>query len=111
MVGAVLFGLYRAYTRLTERHKNLETLHDFTRSLGDAVEIDELEEAVARGAREILRGEHVALLLPPVRDGVPASRLLVRGEDVLRANVSPAQLTLRPQPAAPPQRGPAVRPR
>ena len=38
-------------------------------------------EAVALGAREILRGEHVALLLPPVRDGVPASRLLVRGDE------------------------------
>ena len=36
VVGGVLFVLYRAYTRLTERHKNLETLHDFTRSLGDA---------------------------------------------------------------------------
>ena len=94
MVVAVLFDLHRAYMGLTERHKNLETLHDFTRSLGDAVEISDLEEAVARGAREILRGEHVALLLPPVRDGVSASRLLIRGEDVLRANVSPAQLTL-----------------
>ena len=39
-VVAVLFVLYRAYTGLTERHKNLETLHDFTRSLGDAIEID-----------------------------------------------------------------------
>ena len=36
VVACVLFVLYRAYTRLTERHKNLETLHDFTRSLGDA---------------------------------------------------------------------------
>jgi diguanylate cyclase (GGDEF)-like protein len=92
VVGAVLFGLHRAYTRLGERHKNLETLHDFTRSLGDTTEIEELEEAVARGAREILRGEHVALLLPPVRDGVPASRLLVRDEELLRASVPPTQL-------------------
>ena len=38
----VLFVLYRAYTGLTERHKNLETLHDFTRSLGGSR---------ARGAR------------------------------------------------------------
>jgi diguanylate cyclase (GGDEF)-like protein len=92
VVGAVLFGLHRAYTRLGERHKNLETLHDFTRSLGDTTEIEELEEAVARGAREILRGEHVALLLPPVRDGVPASRLFMRDEEVLRASVPPTQL-------------------
>jgi diguanylate cyclase (GGDEF)-like protein len=92
VVGVVLFGLHRAYTRLTERHKNLETLHDFTRSLGGAVEIAELEEAVALGAREILRGEHVALLLPPVRDGVEGTRLLVRGNDAIRATVTPAQL-------------------
>ena len=91
-VVAALFALYRAYMGLTERHKNLETLHDFTRSLGDAVEIEELEEAVGSGAREILRGEHVALLLPPVRDGVPATRLLMRNDDVVRAKVSPTQL-------------------
>ena len=88
----MLFGLHRAYTRLGERHKNLETLHDFTRSLGDASEIDELEDAVALGAREILRGEHVALLLPPVRDGAQASRLLVRDDEVIRASVGMAQL-------------------
>jgi diguanylate cyclase (GGDEF)-like protein len=93
VVGAVLFVLHRSYTRLTERHKNLETLHDFTRSLGDASEIEELEEAVALGAREILRGEHVALLLPPVRDGVQGTRLLIKeGEDAHREGVSLAQL-------------------
>ena len=31
---AALFLLYRAHMGLTERHKGLETLHDFTRSLG-----------------------------------------------------------------------------
>jgi hypothetical protein len=71
---AALYILYRAYMGLNERHKNLEHLHDFTRSLGDASEIEDLEEAVARGAREILRGEQVALLLPPVRDGVAGTR-------------------------------------
>ena len=68
----------------------------------------ELEEAVARGAREILRGEHVALLLPPVREGVQASRLLVRDDEVFRANVSPDQLTSDLSLLLPRQRGPAV---
>jgi diguanylate cyclase (GGDEF)-like protein len=92
VVAAVLFILHRSYTRLGERHKNLETLHDFTRSLGDATEIAELEEAVALGAREILRGEHVVLLLPPVRDGVQASRLVMRNDETMRESVSPSQL-------------------
>lgn len=90
IVGA-LFVLYRAYTGLSERHKNLETLHDFTRSLGGS-ELQELQKAVVLGARQILRGEHGALLLPPVRDGVPGTRLLAFGEDIAAAEVQPAEL-------------------
>ena len=91
-VGAVLFLLHRAYARLTERHKNLSTLHDFTRSLGGS-DLDELERAVVRGAREILRGEHGALLLPPVREGVPATRLVADvGDEIDRNDISPAEL-------------------
>jgi diguanylate cyclase (GGDEF)-like protein len=90
-VAAVLFILHRSYTRLSESHKDLETLHDFTRGLAGA-EIDELEAAVVQGAREILRGEQGALLLPPVREGMPATRVLAQGDDVLRANISPIEL-------------------
>ncbi|HEY9559131.1 MAG TPA: hypothetical protein VIR58_20510, partial [Acidimicrobiales bacterium] len=53
----LLFLLYRSFTRLGERHKSLETLHDFTRQLGGSLEIHELEQAVVQGARTILRGE------------------------------------------------------
>ncbi|MEO7572691.1 MAG: GGDEF domain-containing protein [Acidimicrobiales bacterium] len=90
-VVGVLFALYRAYTALTERHKRLETLHDFTRGLA-ASEIEELEGAVVHGAREILRGEQGALLLPPARQGLPAIRVLSQGDDVLRSNISPTEL-------------------
>src|SRR3546814_20850189 len=65
----LLFLLYRSFTRLGERHKSLETLHDFTRQLGGSLEIHELEQAVVQGARTILRGEQGALLLPPIREG------------------------------------------
>jgi len=91
VVGAVLFGLHRAYVRLTERHKGLETLHDFTRSLGGS-DIEQLEQAAVLGAREILRGEQGALLLPPVREGVPATRVLARGDEVIRSDISQDEL-------------------
>jgi diguanylate cyclase (GGDEF)-like protein len=76
---------------LTERHKNLETLHDFTRSLGGS-ELDELERAVVHGAREILRGEYGALLLPPVRSDTPATRLLTWGDETKSSSISPTEL-------------------
>ena len=91
-IAAVLFFLYRAYTGLTERHKSLETLHDFTRALGGSLEIHELERAVVEGARGILRGEHAALLLPPIRDGAPATRVVARGDGIERVNITPAEL-------------------
>ncbi len=84
-------SLYRAYTRLSERHKNLSTLHDFTRSLGGS-DLEELERNVLVGAREILRGEHGALLLPPVREGVPAARVRTRGDHIERNDISPTEL-------------------
>ena len=90
IIGA-LFVLYRAYTGLSERHKNLETLHDFTRSLGGS-ELAELERAVVLGARAILRGEYGALLLPPVRAGVPATRLLASGDSVVSASIPSVEL-------------------
>jgi len=88
---AALYLLYRAYMGLTERHKNLSTLHDFTRSLGGS-DLDGLERNVVLGAGEILRGEQGALLLPPVRAGVPATRLVVRGDDFQRSDISPMEL-------------------
>jgi diguanylate cyclase (GGDEF)-like protein len=90
-VVGVLFLLYRAHTALSERHKRLETLHDFTRSLA-ASDLDELEGAVVNGAREILRGEQGVLLLPPPRDGLPAVRLLSRGHGLARFNISATEL-------------------
>lgn len=91
-VAAVLFLLHRSYTRLNERYKSLETLHDFTRGLGGSLELQELERAVVEGARGILRGEQAALLLPPIREGAPATRVLLAGEDLRRASVSPTEL-------------------
>ncbi len=88
----VLYVLYRAYTKLTERHKSLETLHDFTRGLSGSLEMHELERAVVEGARSILRAEQGALLLPPIREGAPATRVLLRGEEVARSNISPVEL-------------------
>ena len=88
----VLFFLYRAYTRLGERHKNLETLHDFTRGLGGSLEMEELEQAVLQGAQTILRGEHGALLLPPVRAGAPATRLVSSGDELRRSSISVIEL-------------------
>ncbi|MGH9273598.1 MAG: putative bifunctional diguanylate cyclase/phosphodiesterase [Acidimicrobiales bacterium] len=91
-LATVLFLLHRAYSGLTERHKSLETLHDFTRGLGGSLEIQELERAVVEGARGILRGEQGALLLPPIRDGAPATRVLAEGEHTVRSNISPTEL-------------------
>jgi diguanylate cyclase (GGDEF)-like protein len=92
VVAAILFVLYRTYTHLTERHKNLETLHDFTRDIGGSLELLELEQEVLGGAREILRAEHGALLLPPVREEQPASRLVARGSDMARVSTQPSEL-------------------
>src|SRR3546814_10384202 len=89
-----LFVLNRAYLGLTERHKSLETLHDFTRQLGGSLEIHELEQAVVQGARTILRGEQGALLLPPIREGESASRLLSTGDELLRTSVLPSELEI-----------------
>jgi diguanylate cyclase (GGDEF)-like protein len=91
-VGLVLFVLYRTYTRLTERHKSLETLHDFTRGIEGSLELLALEREVLGGAREILRAEHGALLLPPVREGERGSRLIARGEQMERAAIAPEEL-------------------
>src|SRR5690606_9950539 len=75
VVVALLYLLYRAYTRVTERHKSLETLHDFTRGLGGSLELAELERAVVEGTRSILRGEDAVLLVPPIREGAHATRI------------------------------------
>jgi diguanylate cyclase (GGDEF)-like protein len=91
-VVGVLYVLYRAYTRVTERHKDLETLHDFTRALGGSLELSEVERAVVHGARTILRAEHAALLLPPIRESLPGTRIVAVDDDVRRANVSPTEL-------------------
>jgi len=95
VVGVVagLFLLYRAHMALSERHKNLETLHDFTRSLDGSVDLPELEREVVEGARAILRGEHGALLLPPMQDGLPGTRLLIEGNRVTRTEISPDELS------------------
>ncbi len=90
IIGA-LFVLYRAYTGLNERHRNLETLHDFTRALGGS-DLEELERAVVFGARQSLRGEHGALLLPPVREGVPGARIVSQGDFVHRVDVRLSEL-------------------
>ncbi|HLT16419.1 MAG TPA: EAL domain-containing protein [Acidimicrobiales bacterium] len=88
----VLYLLYRAYTRVTERHKSLETLHDFTRGLGGSLELAELERAVVEGTRSILRGEDAVLLVPPIREGAHATRILATGPDVRRISISPTEL-------------------
>jgi diguanylate cyclase (GGDEF)-like protein len=67
-------------------------LHDFTRGLGGSLEIQELERAVVEGARTILRGEQGALLLPPIREGAPATRVLLDADELRRSNVSPTEL-------------------
>src|SRR3546814_11881446 len=87
----LLFLLYRSFTRLGERHKSLETLHAFTRQLGGSLEIHELEQAVVQGARTILRGEQGALLLPPIREGESASRLISTGDELRRPSVLPRE--------------------
>ncbi|MGQ0831856.1 MAG: putative bifunctional diguanylate cyclase/phosphodiesterase [Microthrixaceae bacterium] len=92
VIVAALYLLYRSYIGLTERHKSLETLHDFTRALGGSLEMDELERAVVEGARSILRGEQGALLLPPIREGAPATRVLTREDEIVRSNISPTEL-------------------
>ncbi|MFZ6005736.1 MAG: putative bifunctional diguanylate cyclase/phosphodiesterase [Actinomycetota bacterium] len=92
VVVAALYLLYRSYIGLNERHKSLETLHDFTRGLGGSLEMHELEKAVVEGARGILRGEQGALLLPPIRETASATRVIMRGDDVVRANISPTEL-------------------
>jgi diguanylate cyclase (GGDEF)-like protein len=92
LVALVLYMVYRAYTALRERHKSLETLHDFTRTLGGSVELDEVEQAVLLGARSILRAEQGALLLPPVREGQPATRLFADGDEISRVDLSPTEL-------------------
>jgi len=92
VVVGLLFLLYRAYTRVTERHKSLETLHDFTRGLGGSLELADLEQAVVEGTRSILRGEDAALLVPPIREGDPATRVLATGSDIRRISISPTEL-------------------
>jgi diguanylate cyclase (GGDEF)-like protein len=86
-----LFALYRSFMGLTERYKNLATLHDFTRALAEA-EPGQLEEAVAEGALTILRGERAALLTPPGRDGDPATRVVTRGDASEKVSISPTEL-------------------
>ena len=93
-----LFVLYRAYTSLTERHRNLETLHDFTRSLGGS-ELEDLERAVVLGAREILRGEQGRSC--SLRTGGRLARRVVltqrrrrRGDERVRARSSTSDIAL-----------------
>ena len=74
-VVVALFALYRSFMSLTERHKNLATLHDFTRTLAES-DPERLDEAVAEGARDILRGEHAIVLLPPGPAEAPALRVV-----------------------------------
>lgn len=91
-VVVILYLLYRAHMALTERHKSLETLHDFTRALAGSLDLGQSGRAVVEGARRILRGEQSALLLPPVRADGPAVRIVAGEGRVERTTIDPDTL-------------------
>ncbi len=91
-VATVLITLYRAYMGLQERHRGLEALHDFTRSVGGPLDLQDVEVAVLEGACMMMRAGHSSLLLPPwLAEGRPRRIELTDGEPG-KTELSPEEL-------------------
>ena len=62
VVGVLSFLLYRGYHVQRLRYSRLELLYRFTQSVDQALQHGSVEDAVCRGARDLLRARHAELI-------------------------------------------------
>jgi diguanylate cyclase (GGDEF)-like protein len=76
LTGVVLacFTCNRLYSRLYERRRGLEALHEFTTTVVRSVDLSEIAGSVLAGARSLLRADDAVLLVTTVSDEKPARR-------------------------------------
>ena len=63
IIAFVLFAVSRSHMALVQRYASLETLQEFTRTVGRSVDLASIAGAVLAAGRELLRAENAQLLL------------------------------------------------
>ena len=84
MGGLVLAG-YRVYGTLLDRHRNLERLYDFSRTLSGAPQLDSVMSNVLSEARSLLHAERASAAFVDPDGGIIARVRLVGDEEVTRS--------------------------
>ncbi|MCU1605002.1 MAG: diguanylate cyclase/phosphodiesterase & domain with sensor(s) [Modestobacter sp.] len=75
VLGALLIRAYRVYASLSDRHRNLERLHRFSRAVGGAAQIDQVMGTVLGEARELLRSERAEVVVLTPGGGLARVRI------------------------------------
>jgi diguanylate cyclase (GGDEF)-like protein len=82
VIGAAMFGAYRAFVSLRQRHSELEVLQEYTTALGRTAAFEDVALAALHEARQRLQAERAEIWFLPGdtdRDGV---RIALDGDDV-----------------------------
>ena len=89
-LGALVLAGYRVYGTLLERHRNLERLYTFSRTLSGASDLDTVMSDVLTEARTLLHAERAsAAFVDP--DGGIIARVRLVGDEVTRSEAPSTQ--------------------
>jgi diguanylate cyclase (GGDEF)-like protein len=77
----------RVYSRLYERRRGLEALHEFTKTVVRSIDMSQIASSVLGGARSLLHADDAVLLIETVAPGDPGRRFTLgsggRGEECI----------------------------
>ncbi|MGH2475038.1 MAG: hypothetical protein ACRDIL_07215, partial [Candidatus Limnocylindrales bacterium] len=77
----------RVYSRLYERRRGLEALHEFTKTVVRSIDMAQIASSVLGGARSLLNADDAVLLIETVAPGDPGRRFTLgtggRGEECI----------------------------
>src|SRR4029453_7936325 len=73
----------RVYSKLYERRRGLEALHEFTKTVVRSIDMSQIAASVLSGARSLLNADDAVLLIETVAPGDPGRRFTLgsRGRD------------------------------
>ncbi|CAN5427174.1 EAL domain-containing protein [soil metagenome] len=79
VIGATLALAYRAYSTLRKKHESMEFLYGFTRSIGEALDVESVATTILDQALRMLRAEVAEVVLRGGGDRQPL-RMALRGQ-------------------------------
>ena len=82
VLAGLIFGAYRIYGSVRQKHESLEILYESTRRLQESSDMDRVVETLLRQARELFRAEHAEILLFPTQDEPGVEATLGSGETI-----------------------------